>query len=624
MKKRCGCVVRTFTGYLTIVIIFPLFVFIVYLTGQEVVQVEDFQQKMDRVINKNEIKVPVTSLLLDQNGEVFSEVNTPYRLYAKGEEIPPYLKDVMIFSEDQNFYDHFGFDAGAILRAVVKNLVFTHIQQGGSTITQQLVRNLYLDQEKSYNRKLTELFYAYELEQALTKEEILDLYLNVIYFSNGIYGAESASQHFFQKPLTQLSKAELTFLASIPNNPAKYDPVAHFDATKERQERLLDTMMNVGKLTHEEVTALKAEKISLHIKKHENAYPDYAVYVEEELRQLISLKEGFYEKNSAAQSEEEKKMISASLDDRVEEIITSGVTIETNLDPDMQAKAVTSVKENLPYAGVEGAAIVINNSTRGIVAMSGGKDYQKYFFHRAYQAYRQPGSSVKPLLVYAPYIERFQSSLNESVNANRYCIKDYCPQNYGNSEWGMVTLQTAFIQSLNTPAVRLMEKIGVQEAFSHFDSFQFSKVIKQDQTFAAAIGGFTYGLSPLEMTRAYTSFIDGVYTEPRAITRVVNRDGLTLYEWNEESVTLWSTQTVEKVRSLLHSAAVSGTGKSAYLPKPYMGIKTGTTNQFYDYWAVGLTDEYTTGVWVGHDFPQNMQSIEKNRPSHMIWRDIMR
>ncbi|MEI5907790.1 transglycosylase domain-containing protein [Bacillus spongiae] len=615
---------RSLTGYSFIAFLLPAFLLLLYFTDEEASKAKSFQQQMDSIINDKDINLSITSVMLDHNGQVFSELNKPYRSFAPSEEIPIFLKDLLIYSEDQNFYEHIGFDAGAILRALVKNLVFTHIQQGGSTITQQLARNLYLDQEKTYNRKLTELFYAYELEQKYSKDEILELYLNVIYFSNGIYGAQSAAEHYFQKTLNELSRSELAFIASIPNNPNKYDPIKHFEETKKRQERLLDSLVLAKKLSQEEAYSLKKEKIHLNLRKHENLYPDYAVYVEEELKQLISQQEGFSVRIEQAQSEEEKEWISELLSERVDQVIASGVVLHTNLDPAMQEKTIAAVKKHLPYNQVEGAAVVIDNATRQIIAMSGGKEYKKYYFHRAFQAFRQPGSSIKPLLVYGPYIERFDPSIYESVNSNTYCINGYCPTNYGNVQYGMVSLQTAFARSLNSPAIRLVEKVGLDEAFSYLNPFSFDRVEKKDKTYAAAIGGFTNGMSPLEMTRSYSSFIDGRYIEPHALEKVVDDQGNILYEWNTSEKELWSSGTVKKIRTLLHSSAVNGTGRPAYVSKPYVGIKTGTTNQYFDYWTVGLTNDFTTGVWVGHDIPKNMKTIENNRPSHLIWRDIMK
>jgi penicillin-binding protein 4 len=615
---------RTAAGYILVFSLFPFFLFILFSSAKEVHKVQDFHSALEDAVSEDQFNITKTSLIADKDGKIFSEMNRPFRLYADHDEIPDFAKEVLVASEDQHFYEHVGFDAGAIMRALVKNLVFTHIQQGGSTITQQLARNLYLGQEKTYNRKLTELFYAHEIEKSLSKEEIMELYLNIIYFSNGVYGVETASQYYFQKPLGELNKAELAFITAIPNNPNKYDPVDHFDQTKIRQERLLDIMQQTGKLTEKEAAELKKAPIQLNVRKKIDQYPDFAVYAESELRELVAKQEGFLKKLDEAKSEEEKQKIYDAFDKRMSDLVNSGIIIHTSLNRDMQDKSLKAFQSRLNYNGIEGASITIHNESRQIVAMVGGNNYQKYNFHHAYQAFRQPGSVIKPLLVYGPYIEQTKASIAERVSADNYCINNYCPINYGGKQYGTVTMNTAFTQSYNTPALRLFEKVGIANAFDKLDKFNFEKIQEQDYTYAASIGGFTYGMSPLEMTDAYTSFIDGNYQPAHAITKVTDYNGNVLYEWNEPRETIWSQQTTEKIRAMMSNSLQNGTGKWAKVNKSYAGVKTGTTNNYNDYWVIGLTDSYTTGVWVGYDIPQNMESIEKDRPSHLIWRDIMK
>ncbi|MBM7586250.1 penicillin-binding protein 1A [Bacillus pakistanensis] len=615
---------RTISGYILICTLFTIFITVLFGASSEVQKVQGFNKALNQAVNEDKLNIKKTSLLLDANGQVFSEMNRPFRLYVENEDIPSFAKDLLVITEDRNFYEHVGFDAGAIIRALVKNLVFTHIQQGGSTITQQLARNLYLGQEKTYNRKLTELFYSYEIEKSFSKDEIMELYLNVIYFSNGIYGVETASQYYFNQNLQDLNKAELSFILAIPNNPNKYDPLEHFDKAKERQERLLDLLEQEGTITAQESKKIKNTPIKLKIRKKIDQYPDYAVYAEHELSQLIAHSEGFDKKIKQANTQEEKLKMEHQLDKRVNEVVQSGIMIHTALQPSMQQKSIEALNNSLVYEGVEGATVTINNKSRKIVAITGGKHYQKYNFHHAYQAVRQPGSVIKPLLVYGPYIEEYQPSIYETINANSYCVSNYCPENYGGRQYGQVTINQAFKESYNTPALRLFEKTGITKAFETLNLFDFENVQLKDQTYAAAVGGFTYGMSPLELTDAYTSFVNGSYLKSHAIIKVTDRKGKVLYEWKDPSIQVWSPQTTEKMRKMLNFAAVTGTGEPAYVSKPYVGIKTGTTNNYNDYWVMGLTDQYTTGVWVGHDIPKSMEAIERYRPSHRIWKWIMK
>ncbi|MFE8702394.1 transglycosylase domain-containing protein [Cytobacillus sp. FJAT-54145] len=615
---------RTFTGYLIIFIFAPLFVSLVILLSSEASKVQSFHHVLDSRIKLDDSKLSQTSYVKDQNGSIISEIHKPMnRIYLSADKIPAFLKELFVTSEDQHFYEHLGFDVTAMGRALAVNLKASEIEQGASTITQQLARNLYLNHEKSYNRKLSELLYAYELERKYSKDEILELYINTIYFQNGAYGIEAASKLYFQKNTTDLTKAQLAFLASIPNNPSLYDPVNHFNRTKERQERLIDQLLVKGQVNHEEAERLKNEKINITLKKRIDLYPDYLTYVEYEFRQLVSQNEGFALK-IAQLDEPTRSQLEKELDERVQEMIGSGIIIHTALNPTVQSTAKKAIETYLPYQDIQGSAAVIDHKQHQIIALIGGKHYKKYDFNRAFQGYRQPGSSIKPLLVYAPYIERTNASLSERISANSVCIGGYCPKNYGGGNYGNVSLEKAFINSYNTPAVRLLNSIGIEQGFTDLSHFRFSKVSNRDWVLPSAVGGFTYGMTPLELSSAYTVFANnGVYKTPRSITKVTNLNGDILYSWNEQPVTIWSKETVDKMRILLNKTVRSGTARNAYYNTSYIGGKTGTTNDYHDYWFIGLNGDVTAGVWVGKDKPSNIKSIESATPQLHIWRSIV-
>lgn len=612
------------TGYIVIAALLPIFVTVVFVAGSEINQVQGFHEVLEKKIHMKEISLPQTSFIKASNGTVVSEIPQPFnRINLDSADIPLFLKELFVVSEDQHFYDHPGFDLPAIGRALAINMHSSDIKQGASTITQQLARNLYLNTEKSYNRKLSELLYAYEIERNYSKEEILELYINAIYFHNGVYGIEAASQYYFQKQTKELSKAELAFLASIPNNPSMYNPLKHFDKTKERQERLIDQLSKQQIISLAEAEEIKNEPILLNHREQTDLYPDYVTFVETELSNLIARQEGF-DKKLAVATEKEKEKLNAELGKLVDEVIASGIIIETALDTTIQEKAKESVKNRLPYKDIEGAAVVIDHEKHQVVALVGGKQYQKYDFNRGFQAYRQPGSAIKPLLVYGPYLERTNASLQKKVNASSYCKNGYCPKNYGGGVYGMVSLERAFIYSYNTPAVRLLESIGVENGFNDLANFKFSKVTSSDHVLSAALGGLSFGVTPLELTAAYTTFAnDGNYQPSRAIKRVTTMDGKTLYSWNDSHVKIWSNETTDKIRQLMKKTIQSGTAKKIHLSNGYAGGKTGTTNDYKDYWFIGLTDQYTAGIWIGKDKPENMKSIQSSAPQQLIWKDIM-
>jgi penicillin-binding protein 4 len=597
-------------GYLSILLILYCFYLLVWETSHEFDNIKPVSAMLEEKIQINDIHLQQNSYIYDRNDELISEhINEQKRTYIPLKEVPDIVKQIFIITEDARFYEHSGFDIAGVTRAAIINTKNRSLEQGGSTITQQLVRNIFLTHEKTFNRKLNELFYAYQLEKKLTKDEILELYLNAIYFQNGVYGIETAANYYFSRPLKQLSVGEIAFICAIPNNPALYDPLTHFAYTKKRQERILQTLLEKGVINEETYHAAKSERISLHIQKPTDRFPDYVTYVYHELKQLIALKEG---------------IIGEELNKRTSEVLQSGVRIYTALEPNIQQTASRAFQTYLPDKNIQGAAAVIDHTTDEIIALTGGKDYQKFSFHRGFQAYRQPGSAIKPLLVYAPYIDLFGATPHSLVHAGAFCKNGYCPKNYNNRVYGMVPLETALKYSYNTPAVRLLDKIGIHQAFSYLEKFQFSGLTKEDYALPAAIGGFTKGMTPLEMTNAYTTFAhDGVFQKAYAIRKVTDLQGNLLYERPKQTANVWSKKTNDAMREMLAEVIKEGTAKKAYFPSPYIGGKTGTTNDYKDLWFIGLTNRYTAGIWIGQDQPTNIERISQYTPHLFIWKTIM-
>ncbi|MGE6378600.1 transglycosylase domain-containing protein [Peribacillus muralis] len=613
---------RTYLGYITIFLLVPVLTLFIFLSYQEWSSAQSPYRVLDERIPIDSIELAQTSYMTAANGKVISELSDGgKRTYLKLEDIPLFLENLFIVSEDQKFYEHGGVDLSGISRALLINSQHDAIEQGGSTITQQLARNVYLNHDRTYNRKLSELLYAYQLERKKSKSEIMELYLNAIYFSNGAYGIEAASQLYFSKPTQALSKAELAFLAAIPNNPQHYNPLEHFAATKKRQERLLKQMVAEGELERNEYDGLIKSTIRLNLSTTVELYPDYVTYVHQELKNLVASSEGL-SKPLQSSDEAVRQQAEAELGKKVEKLLHSGVTIHTALDTKLQTQSKTALQANIGVNDIEGAIVVIQHHTHELVSLIGGKDYKKNSFNRAYQSYRQPGSAIKPLLDYAPYLEETGADINQLVSGASYCSNSYCPRNYSGDSYGMVTLRTAFAQSYNTPAIRLFEKTGIKKSFSYLDAFDFKKITMKDHHISSSIGGFEYGMSPLELTNAYTSFEDGNYQPARAIMKVTDKDGKILYSWKDKSREVWSENTVSKMRKLLHEVTMTGTGRKAYFPTAYIGGKTGTTNDVKDMWFVGQTANYTTGVWIGKDRPANLQAIYARSPHMLIWKDI--
>ncbi|KZE67110.1 hypothetical protein AWM68_04430 [Fictibacillus phosphorivorans] len=574
-----------------------------------------FQKAVQTLAKVENIDLDENSRLLDQNGNLLFEFRgEESRIYLSYKEIPEYIRQAFIATEDQYFLQHHGIDGKAIARAFIANSKDGGIQQGGSTITQQLSRNLFLTQERTYDRKLKELLISYRIEQQLTKEEILELYINTIYFQNGVYGIEKASRYYFNKTATELTLGESALLAAIPNNPELYNPLTKLDNTKKRQKWILDKMRNQGFIDEALYGAAIKQPIKLNVSQQTVPFPEVVGYIKDELLSLL------------AEAPSNKGLTAKELVLQRDKLLRSGVVVETSLDSKLQTVVLQAIKGRLPYSGVEGAAVVVDHASKQIVAMVGGKQVGLDEFNRAYQAKRQPGSAIKPLLAYAPYVDVFGAKPHSLLSAAKICEGNYCPNNYGGASYGTVSLKKAMASSINTAAVRALKKTGVEKAFSYLDLFEFSSVTLEDHQLASALGGFSNGFSPLELTSAYTTFSsNGTYVKPRLITTVKDKSGRVLYKWNEQPVRVWSEKTNTVMREMLEAVTVSGTARDArFSGSTYIGGKTGTTNDVKDLWFVGLTDRYTAGVWVGRDTPGSLRSIEKSSPEVMIWRDIMK
>lgn len=604
---------KQFIGFFIILLAIPLLVLIQGAVISEFKEASTFNEKFTNSIELTSPAHDIPVVMKDQNGLIFSEEYVEWRKPLALSDIPIFAQSIFLESEDNEFYTHRGYDVAAIVRAFIVNSKTDDLQQGGSTITQQLIRMQFLTTEKTYERKLTELFYAAELEKRLTKDEILELYLNEMYFGNQVYGIGAAATYYFNRPLSDLNEAEIAFISAIPNNPSLYNPIHNFEGTKKRQERLLDTLKNSGHLTVEETAAHKNSPIKLSIKKKENRSPAYSTYVLAELETLIGETEGFSKKINEASDANSKETIQAALKERTAEVLKTGIILETALDPVKQVQDEQALTSLLQPENLQAGAIVIDNATREIVSVYGGKNYFNGDFHRAYQSIRQPGSAIKPLLVYAPLFETFPYAENTAINSGPICIGSYCPTNVGGGVYGTTSIKEAFRHSHNTAAVRLFQMTGIEKSFSFLEPFNFNSISQQDMNYSAALGGFTIGVTPAELANAYTSFIDGMYAPTHAIRAVKDNKGNVLYEWKNDKVQVWSPSTVATMRSLMKDVALNGSGRGVPLKTSYTGVKTGTTNAYKDLWTAGLNDKYTTAVWVGYDKPQRMQSLSEQK-----------
>lgn len=513
--------------------------------------------------------------------------------------LPKKVEQAFVAIEDQRFYQHDGYDITGILRAFTKNQSDSK-SQGGSTITQQLARMTYLTNEKTYTRKIKELLIAVSLEQKYSKKELMTAYVNQAYFANNIYGIELAAKSYFNKPARELSWSEISFLTAIPNNPSLYDPLRFPENTKKRQQRIVQALIRDRVLTKD----FAISRVSPRSYKPSVPYPDYIDATVQAAVRMTAQKKGWSEKHAA------------------EYLHQQGAVISTYLDSTEQRRAKEALR-NLPNP-IEGAYVGIDGQTHGVTALVGYKSNLTGQFNRAVQSYRQPGSAIKPLLVYGPYLEKTKARLSSTLDGSPVCIDGYCPSNSGNRILGQVTIADAIAYSYNTPAIRAFA-VSFREGLKSIRPFQFSQWTREDDAFTSALGGLQYGISPYELTNAYSVFVnDGIYRPASMIKSITLKNGM-VERPQEKEQRIWSSQTNRELRAGLKNVMTYGTGRKGYDSSArYIGGKTGTTNDNKDMWFVGIKNQHIGGIWLGADRPRPFP-VEANATLQVqTWATILR
>lgn len=572
--------------------------------------------------NENGEQVELTRLHGEEN-----------RIWVNLEDMSPYMKNAFISIEDERFMKHHGVDWIRLVGVIVKR---SNSGQGGSTITQQLIKNLTDENEVTIVRKFNEILSALNIEKNYSKDEIIEAYLNTIYLSEGCYGVKTASEKYFGKDVSDLNAAECAAIASITQYPSKYDPLRHPENNRKRQLRVLDKMLENGVLTQEEYNeAVNYEMVFTNSENYqgsqvsdsqssanENKIDSY--YVDYVIKTVIDdlQKMGYTEKKA-------KSMLYGG-----------GLKIYTAVDYDVQ-NALEDVYENykkMPDKKVQGAMVVMDYEGRILGLVGGtGKYSGKLGLNRASQSVRQPGSVIKPLSVYGP---AFEKSLQDN-NVNIYwstMIEDkplkkvngkWWPTNEGGSYSGnSVSIQYGLSKSLNTVSARTLDKIGVDYSFDYITQrFHISTLKVQDEDYAPlATGSLTNGVTTLEMTAAYATFGNGgVYYKPYCYYKIEDSQGNVLIETdpNATKEQALTESTAWLMNKLLQTVMSSGTGTSYKLSNTECFGKTGTTTGSKDRWFIGGTPEYVGAVWYGYDTPKEIYYKLSPNPSGTIWKTVM-
>lgn len=585
--------------------------------------------------SKDTFRKSQTSIAYDINGKTLSVLKGEKDVYyIEYEDIPIYVKQAIISTEDKRFYKHNGIDYRGIMRAAVAMIQDGEVTQGGSTITQQLARTVFLSNERTWERKIEEMYIAVELEKKYSKEEILEFYLNNVYFANGYYGIEAAAQGYFGTDVSHLSLSQMIYLCAIPNNPTLYNPLIHADKTQARRDRILKSMLEDQVISESSYQTAVAEQIkTTEPEEIKNNYAEtYTYYCA--TRALMEL-EGF-EFQTVFSDDEEKtaydREYQSLYDTCNKKLFTGGYRIYTSLDLDAQSQLQASVDEVLAGFGeksdegiyeLQGAAVCIDNTTGMVRAIIGGRsqdDVEGYTLNRAFQSFRQPGSAIKPLIVYTPALERGYTPDTTVVDEP---IADG-PVNGDGTYSGAMSLRQAVARSKNTIAWKIFEELTPEVGISYLEEMGFSNLDANDKRLPASIGGFTNGVSPLEMAKGYATIKnDGGYRNPTCIMKITDADGEVIYQADQTASVIYKENACRQMTDMLQTVITSGTGRGYSLGMMPCAGKTGTTNDNKDGWFVGYTPYYTTSVWVGYDIPKEVPGLGGGTYPGKIWHSFM-
>lgn len=576
-----------------------------------------------------------TSLVYASNGELISKLRGEKdSYYLTYENIPRYAIQAMVCTEDRKFFEHDGIDLFANIRAaivLIKNK--GEIHQGGSTITQQLARNIFLTNEVTWERKITEIFVAMALERKYKKDQIMEFYLNNIYFANGHYGIQAASLGYFGKSVQDLSLSQIAFLCAIPNNPTDYDPLVNFHYTMKRRDKVLLQMRDEGVISSSAYEKAVAEEINLNLSqmKRQNYVESYTYYCA--IRALMR-QEGFIFRNQFADADDKANYTELYNEAyyRIQKtLFTGGYRIYTSIDLEKQAWLQQAVDEEL--AGftetneegtykLQASAVCIDNETGMVAAITGGRSQETegYTLNRAYQSFRQPGSAIKPLIVYTPMFERGLYP-DDTVIDEKF---EGGPRNSGLVYSGEIPVTYAIAVSKNTVAWKLFEELTPTVGLSYLLNMGFKKIVETDYVPAASLGGFTYGVSSVELASGYAALAnDGVFREPTCIVRITDAMGNILAGDIAAPKKIYATNAARMMTYCLEGVMREGTGRRLALDGQIAAGKTGTTNDQKDGWFAGYTSYYTTAVWVGCDMPKAMDDLKGSSYPGRIWHNFM-
>ncbi len=539
------------------------------------------------------------------NGELIASLFKENRAFVPLSEIPLSLQQAVIAVEDDRFYQHRGVDVRGSLRAVWRNVRAREVVEGGSTITQQLARSLFLTQERVFSRKLAEILLAFEIERRLTKPEILERYLNQVYFGQGGYGVELAARVYFGKHAKDLTLSESALIAGLIRAPSTTSPFHRFAIAKARQTVVLHRMAELGYISADQARIAEMQPLKLAAENNAGLVGIRAPYFVSYILPYLTKRYG------------------------EDTLYTSGLRVYTSLDIQMQIAAERAVRDGVDYGRAQrlktsqAALVAIDPRTGAIRAMIGGYDFTKSQFNRAWQAQRQPGSAFKPFIYTTAIANRMPPTkvINDApVTYEIPGFKTWEPKNYDNKYSGPVTMRTALERSINIPAIKTLDELSPERVIEYATRMGIKSPL--NPYLSLALG--TSEVTLLEMASAYGVFATlGVRAEPTAVLRVTDRSGRVLEENFPRRELVLSQEVAYVMTDLLKGVILRGTGTAAAIGRPAAG-KTGTTDDYRNAWFIGYTPYLTAAVWVGNDDNSPMRKVVGGMVPARIWASFMK
>ena len=604
------------------------------------VEYDKFATEAVENCNRQTFRLEEPSYIFDDNDKVLVKLKgSQDSTYLNYKNIPENIINAFVAVEDRSFWENPGIDIKGLMRVGV-DAVRTKGKEmhGASTITQQLARNIFLTHEVSLERKGKEMLIAYKLTKKFSKEDIMEFYVNDICFANALYGIESASKAYFNKSVKDLSLSQQVYLCAIPNSPSYYDPYKNPERAVVRRNKMLKDMYGLGYITYDEYNEAVNEEIV--IERPTKEFNDYlSTYAIDCAVRFLMERDGFrfkYEFDTNEEYKEYNEYFDIAYEQTKTKLYTQGYKVYTTLNKEKQQILQDAIDKRLEFSeeksengiyAFQGAGTLIDNGTGKVVAIVGGRSQEQttYSLNRAYQSFRQPGSSIKPLIVYTPALDKgyTENSLLKNIDVSQAKEKGVVVSELEGAD---IPLRTAVTKSLNGCAWWLFDKVTARRGIKYITDMQFENIVPSDYYPASSLGGFTNGVTTVEMASAYSTLVNnGTFRNPTCIRSVKDSNGQEIY-YDKPKKQIYEQSSANEIIDIMKDVVSKGTAASmgwSKVSKIEAAGKTGTTNGGKDGWFCGVTPYYSLAIWVGYDMPRELKSLYGGTYPAEIWKNTM-